>query len=358
MPVKQIHYLFYSILVLLVLGCTKVEIIAQETRIVDTVYVTDSKIYVDSVFQYVRKYNNPVLSQNAADPSIIKSDNGVFYLYSTESTMFPNVPIFKSIDLVNWYYVGTAFNDTTRPTSFDGNIWAPDINQINGKYVLYYSMSIWGGVWDCGIGVAVADYPWGPFREYAKLFDSREIGVPNSIDPFYIEENGKKYLFWGSHHGIYGIQLSDDGLSLKDGAEKFKIAGGGGEGTYIFKRGDQFFLFLSFGSCCNGISSTYNIRVGRADKLEGPYYDRQNKPLLESTGTLLLQGNAFAVGTGHNAEFITDDAGQDWILYHGYLQSNPELSRIIFLDQVNWDGDWPFIQGYGPSTSSEIPCFE
>ena len=46
----------------------------------------------------------------------------------------------------------------------------------------------------CGIGCAVADSPAGPFTNQGKLFRSNEIGVQNSIDPFYIEENGEKYL--------------------------------------------------------------------------------------------------------------------------------------------------------------------
>jgi len=27
-----------------------------------------------------------------------------------------------------------------------------------------------------------------------KLFNSKEVGVKNSIEPYYIEDNGKKYL--------------------------------------------------------------------------------------------------------------------------------------------------------------------
>lgn len=345
-------------------ACTREVIIEKEVHIVDTVYVTDSRIYTDTVYisdtliKYVRKYDNPVIRSNAADPSIIRSDNGIFYLYSTESSVFPNIPIFKSIDLVNWYYVGTAFNDSTRPKSFAGNLWAPDINYVDGKYVMYYSMSKWGGEWDCGIGVAISDNPWGPYVEYAKLFDSRQIDVQNSIDPFFIEDQGQNYLFWGSHHGIFGIRLSADGLSIEKDAEKFQIAGSGGEGTYIHERDGKYYLFQSYGTCCNGLSSTYNIRVGRADNLCGPYFDRLGKSMMQSTGTLLLQGNAFVVGTGHNSEIITDDEGTDWILYHGYLHSSPELGRLILLDKLSWDGDWPFIQGYGASLSSEIPYFK
>ena len=181
-------------------------------------------------------YKNPVINYSLPDPTVIKANDGFFYLYATEDIR--NTPIYRSQDLVNWKFVGTAFTDATRPT-FEpkGGLWAPDINSINGKYVLYYSMSVWGGEWTCGIGVATSDKPEGPFTDHGKLFRSNEIDVQNSIDPFYIEENAKKYLFWGSFRGIYAIELSDDGLSVKPGAEKQRIAGTAYEGTYINETG-------------------------------------------------------------------------------------------------------------------------
>lgn len=359
MTMRRLFWVFFCIVLY---SCTKEVVVAQEIRVVDTVYVTETKIYTDTlhisdtIVRYVKKFDNPVLRKPVADPTVLRY-NGIFYLYSTESEEYPNIPIYKSIDLINWYFVGTAFKDTTRPASFEGNLWAPDINLIDGKCVLYYSMSIWGGEWDCGIGVAVADQPWGPFTDVGKLFNSREINVQNSIDPFFIEDGGKKYLFWGSHLGIYGIQLSDDGLSLKGGAKPRRVAGHGGEGTYIHKRGKFYYLFLSHGSCCSGVSSTYNVRVGRSLSLFGPYVDKEGKSLLEGTGTLLLQGNGSVAGPGHNAEIITDDEGEDWMLYHGYLSANPE-HRILFLDRIVWENGWPAFQGAEPSSSSEIPCFE
>ena len=325
-------------------SCSQKLVVTNIQRITDTVYVINSKIYTDTLhvsdtnYINVRKFDNPVIRNVAADPSVIRKD-GIFYLYSTESGSFPNIPIYKSVDLVNWYFSGTAFSDKTRPTSFEGSLWAPDINFIDGKYVMYYSMSKWGGEWDCGIGVAIADHPKGPFTDMGKLFGSREIAVQNSIDPFFLSDGEKNYLFWGSHHGIYGIPLTKDGLSVEDGASPTQIAGTGGEGTYIHKRGNKYFLFLSYGTCCNGLSSTYNIRVGRSQSLLGPYVDRDGRSMMEGGGTTLLKGNSFAAGPGHNAEIVTDEKGDDWLLYHGYLRSNPELNRLIFLDRIIWDDD-------------------
>lgn len=329
----------------------------------DSVIVRQSKIYTDTIhtgtgIRIQQMFNNPVQEDNIADPSLIRGENGIFYLFATESGNHPNVPIYKSKDLINWYFIESAFSNETRPTSFTGNLWAPDINYINKKYVLFYSMSRWGGELDCGIGVAIADQPYGPFTDYAKLFDSQEIGVRNSIDPFYMEDDGEKYLFWGSHHGIFGIRLSDDGLSVAKDAEKFQVAGPGGEGTYIHKRDGYYYLFVSVGTCCSGLSSTYQVMIGRAESLVGPYYDQQGKSLMESLGTSFLHANGFVIGPGHNSEFITDDNGDDWVLYHGYLKEKPELGRILFLDKVYWDHGWPHIPDRSPSVSSEIPYFK
>ncbi len=171
-----------------------------------------------------KEYSNPVLSVSVPDPTIIQAMDGTFYLYGTEDTR--NVPIYTSTNLVDWQFAGTAFTEESRPGfEPEGNIWSPEINYIDGKYVLYYSMSVWGEEWTSGIGVAVSDSPEGPFIDKGRLFRSNEIGVKNSIDPFYIEDGGKKYLFWGSFRGIYAIELSEDGLSVKPHTEKWQIAG-------------------------------------------------------------------------------------------------------------------------------------
>ncbi|WP_442957619.1 family 43 glycosylhydrolase [Petrimonas sp.] len=298
-------------------------------------------------------YKNPVINYSLPDPTVIQANDGYFYLYATEDIR--NTPIYRSQDLVNWKFVGTAFTDATRPT-FEpkGGLWAPDINYINGKYVLYYSMSVWGGEWTCGIGVATADKPQGPFTDRGKLFRSNEIGVKNSIDPFYVEESGKKYLFWGSFRGIYAIELSDDGLSVKPGAEKQRIAGTAYEGIYIHKRNGFYYLFASVGSCCEGLKSTYTTVVGRSDNLFGPYGDKQGRPMMENQHEVLIQKNHKFVGTGHNSEIVKDQKDQDWVFYHAVSVDNPK-GRVLMMDKVSWENGWPVVKGKSPSLESDRP---
>jgi arabinan endo-1,5-alpha-L-arabinosidase len=252
------------------------------------------------------KYSNPVIDYSLPDPSIIKGEDGYFYLYATEDIR--NLPIHRSKDLVNWEFVGTAFTDATRPDfEPEGGIWAPDINKIGDKYVLYYSMSVWGGEWTCGIGCAVSDRPEGPFKDCGMMFRSNGIKVQNSIDPFYIEDNGHKYLFWGSFRGIYAIELSEDGLSLKSGSSPVQIAGTAYEGTYIHKRGGYYYMFASIGSCCEGLKSTYTTVVGRSTSLFGPYLDKKGQSMMDNHHEILIHKNDSFVGTGHNSEIVSDN---------------------------------------------------
>lgn len=301
-------------------------------------------------------YTNPVINTSLPDPTVIRADDGYFYLYATEDIR--NLPIYRSRDLTDWQFVGTAFTDDTRPQwNKKGNMWAPDINKIGDKYVLYYSKSEWGGEWTCGIGAATADRPEGLFTDHGPLFISSEIGVRNSIDQFYIEDNGHKYLFWGSFHGIYGIELSDDGLSVKPGAVKKQVSGTFMEGTYIHKRGKYYYLFGSAGTCCEGARSTYRVTYGRSENLFGPYVDKKGQRLLDNHYEVMLHGDDTFVGTGHNAEFVTDDLGQDWILYHGYKKAEADDGRVVFLSRVDWKDGWPEVAGSVPEKENVKPSF-
>lgn len=300
-------------------------------------------------------YSNPVINQSAPDPTVIRADDGTYYLYATENTR--NVPIFKSPDLVNWTFVGTAFTDDTRPQMVpDGNIWAPDIQKIGDRYVLYYSKSRWGGEWECGVGVATAASPEGPFTDCGKLFISNEIGVQNSIDPFFIEEDGHKYLFWGSFRGIYGIELADDGLSLMPGAKPVQIAGTLTEATNIIRHDGYYYLIGSAGTCCEGERSTYRVVMARSKNLFGPYEDRYGNPALENGFSLMLERSDKVIGPGHNANFVTDDEGNYWMLYHGFDAAAPHEGRKVYLDRVKWAPDgWPYVETGKPSATAETP---
>ena len=303
-------------------------------------------------------YTNPVINNNAPDPTVIRAKDGTFYAYSTMQR--GNVPVYKSQDMVNWEFIGGAFRRGEVPKFVPkANIWAPDINYIEGKYELYFSMSTWGGEWEAGIGRAVADSPEGPFTNAKLLFNSKQIGVQNSIDPVIYQEDGRKYLIWGSFRGIYLTELTEDGLELIDSKNLLKIAGTAYEGTYIHKRKGYYYLFASIGTCCEGVKSTYQTVVGRSKSLFGPYVDKQGRKMLDNHHEILLSGDDKVKGPGHDSQIIADDKGQDWIYYHGVDVNEPNAGRKMYIDPVNWGKDgWPTIGNGHPAQSGKMPSIK
>jgi len=308
-------------------------------------------------------YINPVFEPVMADPSIIRAEDGWFYCYATEDVWGYEldshlVPIIRSIDLVHWEYVGDAFEEKPDWNGFK-YIWAPDIQYFDGTYYLYYSLSTWNDD-NPGIGVATSSSPEGPFTDHGKLFTSQEIGVANSIDPFvFTEDDGQKWLFFGSFRGIYAIRLSENGFSTV--GEKVHIAGNSFEASYVIKKDGYYYLFVSTGSCCDGASSTYSVRVLRSTSLIGPYVDRTGKTAISSTGSVVVQAGNQYVGVGHNS-IIKDDNDTYWLVYHGINKDDPYLPngatrRPLMIDKIIWDSKgWPQIYNFVPSeTNTEVP---
>ena len=310
-------------------------------------------------------YHNPVIASDGPDPSYIKADDGYFYLYSTGEK------IWRSKNLTSWTYVGRVFSDYDRPNFVEGvsRFWAPCINKIGDKYVIYFAMSKWGGTDSCGIGVATSSTPSGPFipydkagnssSEHGKMFLSCEIGVKNSIDPCFFEEEGKKYLIWGSYTGgIYAIRLTDDGLEVMPGAEKVQIAATTYEGSYIYKRGEYYYFFGSINNCCDGANSIYTTVYARSKNLLGPYVNKTGGSLLAGRHEVLIHNNDNWAGTGHNGEILTDKNGDTWLLYHAYNKKNDSLGRLVLLDQIQWTvGGWPYVVASSPSAQAAAPVF-
>ena len=293
-------------------------------------------------------YQNPIISEDAPDPSIIRGNDGYYYLFSTAEH------VYRSKNMTSWTYMGQVFDGGVRPTFVEGVsvYWAPCVTKQNGRYVMYFALSKWGGGDTASIGVATADKPQGPYSIVGdgKLFTSAEVGVNNSIDPNYIEVNGRKYLVWGSWNGIWLIELTADGLAVKNINVKRQIAGTRFEAPYICKRGKYYYLFCSIGACCEGENSTYETVVGRSTSVFGPYTTKDGKGMMDNAYELFLTSNEPCIAPGHNSRIIEDEEGRTWMTYHGYMRSDPDRGRVVWLDEVKWKGGWPYIEGKGASS--------
>ncbi len=307
-------------------------------------------------------YTNPVIEPVAADPSLVRHDDGAWYLFATQDRWDDGiehyVPIFRSHDLVDWTFVGDAFAFPPRwkPQGF---LWAPSVHRVDDGYEMYYAYSTWGDPNPC-IGRATAPHPVGPWDDLGQaVFCSDDVGVRNSIDPFlWVADDGTRTLVWGSFHGIYAIALDEAGTAPV--GEPVRLADERFEAPYVIHRDGAYHLFLSSGSCCDGAASTYVTWVGRSDDLWGPYRDDLGRDLRYGGGRVVLYRNDAWVGPGHVAVAV-DDAGDDWLVYHAIDPTRPTLRsgatrRPLLIDPITWRDGWPVVlDDAGPSSSPQPP---
>jgi hypothetical protein len=319
-------------------------------------------------------YTNPVSKSFAdtyADPAVIRGKDGWWYAYGTTDPLREGeaerhlLPISRSKDLVNWTYVGDAFEEDTLPDwadeELEAALWAPDIRYVDGRYRLYYVVTqtdVTAGPNDNAIGVAYSDSPAGPWKDSGDPVVDPRPGASGNPDDFLwtfdphhvVGPGGREYLFYGSYYGgIFVTELNADG-SEAVGEPTMVAIDNKYEGAYVVKRGGWWYLFASSANCCAGPTTGYSVHVGRSRSLTGPYVDREGQPMDVSraggTPVIAPNGNKW-IGTGHNA-VVTDLAGQDWIVYHAIDRNDPYLTgregineRPMLIDRLDWIDGWP-----------------
>lgn len=296
------------------------------------------------------------------DP-VMAQEGDTYYLFSTG----PGITIYSSKDRINWTYSDRAF--ATEPTwakrispSFDGHLWAPDVVQHNGLFYLYYSVSAFGKN-TSAIGVTVnktlnkhsPDYAWIDKGIVIKSVPNRDLW--NAIDAGVIaDENGTGWFSFGSFWGgIKMFKLNEDWTRPAEPQEWYSLAKRDRPGftpdasaapadieaPFIFKKGDYYYLFVSWGLCCKKAESTYHVVMGRSKSVTGPYLDKDGKDMDLGGGSLLIKGNKNWVGLGHNSAYTFDE--KDYLVLHAYETADNYLQKLKLLE-IKWDNaGWPVV---------------
>jgi len=234
------------------------------------------------------------------------------------------------------------------------DIWAPDIAKVGGRYRLYYSVSTFGSQRSV-IGLATTStldpdanrYGW---RDEGVVIESSSADDFNAIDPnFFANADGRQWLVFGSFwSGIKLVELDRSTGKPRQGAPIASLArrdaahGTAVEAPFLFRKGDWYYLIVSFDQCCRGSDSTYRLAMGRAKSVTGPYLDRSGTPMLDGGGTILLEADPddrFR-GPGH-AAYFRDRDGSEYLIHHAYDRDH-RGARTLRLERIVWDEDgWP-----------------
>src|SRR4051794_31039740 len=134
---------------------------------------------------------NPVFPGWYADPEI-RIFNNTFWIFPTYSAPYNEqvfLDAFSSPDLKNWTKHEHVL-DTVNVKWAKRAIWAPSIVEKGGKYYLFFGANdIQNNDQQGGIGVAIADKPEGPFKDYLgkPLVDKFHNGA-QPIDQFVFKD--------------------------------------------------------------------------------------------------------------------------------------------------------------------------
>ena len=299
----------------------------------------------------------PTRGVRAHDPSTIVKHNDDYWFFGTG----PGVRAYRSRDLRHWEAGPRVFDDVpawVRKFTKEDRLWAPDVIRAkDGRYLLYYSASSWGkNTSAIGLASNATLDPRAPnfrWRDEGIVVESKPTDDFNAIDPaIAFDADGKLWLSFGSFWtGIKLVQLNaTTGKRVEpDGpvialASKKEI-----EAPFIHRRPrreadggrDAYYLFVNWGLCCRGVKSTYNIRVGRSDRIEGPYLDKDGKDLRDGGGTLFFGSTGDTTGPGHAG--IVSDGKREWLSFHFYDAAQAGRATLG-VRPLAWDKDgWPVI---------------
>ncbi|KAA5541247.1 arabinan endo-1,5-alpha-L-arabinosidase [Adhaeribacter rhizoryzae] len=319
---------------------------------------------------------------NVHDPAIIKSGE-YFYCYSTDAafgiTVRPGIQVRKSKDLIQWEFVGWAFPDLPPQaanyikqnggTPF-ASLWAPYVIKVNNEYRLYYSLSSATPKLSA-IGLATASSPAGPWTEKGLVVTSRDnIPMTNAIDPSVIvDAGGQHWMYYGSAwDGIYILKLdAATGLAAVPNAKGKRIAQRGStggqingniEGPEIIYNPElkKYYLFIAY----DWLETKYNVRVGRADSPEGPFYDFAGQDINneQDNGPMILAPYQFTghggwQGVSHPAVF--QESGQFFMAHQGRPGVN-KFFMVLHVREIFWTPDgWPVVSPERYAGVSQTP---
>jgi arabinan endo-1,5-alpha-L-arabinosidase len=290
----------------------------------------------------------------ARDPSDIVKCKGEYWVFYTGR----GVPSYHSKDLVNWKRGPAVFKAPPEwiakivPENRRMSYWAPDIIKLGDRYLLYYSVSSFGKM-TSSIGLATnptldPDDPachWTDQGFVVRTQEGQQGERYNAIDPsVFHDRNGSLWLAFGSYwSGIKLIQLHPQtGKRIAPESKLFSLAYNESiEASYLCRHDNYYYLFVNWGSCCQGPKSTYNIRIGRSKAVTGPYLDKARVDMLQGGGSLFLATtNAPLIGPGHAGTLNAD--GKHWFTSHfeGDLRMGGRATLAIMPLRWNADG-WP-----------------
>ncbi|MEN9308781.1 MAG: hypothetical protein RL173_2713 [Fibrobacterota bacterium] len=254
---------------------------------------------------------NPIIQTKfTADPAPMVWNDTVF-LYTTRDNdnatahggfQMTDWMLYTSTDMVNWRdrgIIATLKNFTWGPQT--NGAWAPQTIQRNGKFYFYAPLH------GKGIGVLVADNPYGPFKDpLGKALVSADPWTYIDPSPF-IDSDGQAYLYFGNPDAYY-VKLNADMISTSGAITKVPKINTYQEGPWIYKRNNLYYLAFASTCCPEGIGYATGPSPAGPWTYKGSIMDGNSQSSGNHPGIIDFKGKSYVFGFNYALHFslVTD----------------------------------------------------
>ncbi len=257
--------------------------------------------------------------------------------------------LYTSTDMVNWTDHGAvaSLKNFSWVKDKENGAWAAHCIERNGKFYLYCPMP--GGM---GIGVLVADSPYGPFVDpigKPLIKNSRE-----DIDPaVFIDEDGQAYMYWGNPN-LWYVKLNEDMIStsgeiIKDEKVR-KIQGQQDpyhyqEGPWVWKRNEHYYLAYASTCCPEGMGYSMGKSATGPWEFKGYIMPPDKRATGNHPGIIHYKGKSYVFGFNFRLNFMMTDKHHERrsvcvaeMTYNpdGTIRELPWWDDGVAVEQVEW----------------------
>lgn len=255
------------------------------------------------------KAQNPIIQTKfTADPApLVHKDTVYLYTGHDEDDAFGfkmyDWLLYTSTDMVNWTEHGAVASlKNFKWVNTDNGAWAAQCVERNGKFYLYCTVP--NGI---GIGVLVADSPYGPFTD--PIGKPLVKNTPEDIDPtVLIDDDGQAYMYWGNPN-LWYIKLNEDMISVsgtlvKDSSfakkkgqpDPFHYQ----EGPWAWKRNGKYYMAYASTCCPEGIGYAMGKSPTGPWEYKGMIMDGDKRSNGNHPGIIEFKGKPYVFGFNYN----------------------------------------------------------
>ena len=267
------------------------------------------------------------------DPSTIAECDGKYYTFGTGGGGL--------ISPDGWTWESGA----ERP----GGGAAPDVLKIGDRYLVIYGAT-GGGLGGGHNGRILTMWnktldPKSPEFKYTTTIEvcsSDGMEDNDAIDPGMLLDptTGRLWVSYGTYFGTIRLIELDPatGERVKGNVEQ-DIAIDCEASDLIYRNG-WYYLLGTHGTCCDGVNSTYNIVVGRAKSVTGPYLDNVGRDMYHGGGKMVIAAGDRVTGPGHFGRTVIDE-GVEIMSCHYEADFDQGGRSVLGLRPLLWKNDWP-----------------